>query len=249
MTPSEEDIGTVPPVECHIHTVLPTGPHTHTIIFLHGRGSDASTFCSEIFESQDSDGQFLPDIFTGLKWVFPCAKYRYAALEDENMHQWFDMSSVQHPQEDIELQKTGLWESVEQVLGVVKEEADLVKGMQNVIVAGMSQGCATGLFTLLASGIRVGGFLGLSGWAPLAEEIEEIMGVPGRSKAVLATPVMLQHCQDDNVVPVKNGEAMAVLLLKLNMDVEWECFENGGHWLNEPKGVHSMVHFIKEIMN
>lgn len=36
-----------------VHTILPKAPHMHTMILLHGRGSDAPTFCDELFESQD----------------------------------------------------------------------------------------------------------------------------------------------------------------------------------------------------
>lgn len=232
----------------NLHIVHPTAPHTHTIIFLHGRGSNATTFCNEIFESQDSSGRFFPAMFPSIKWVFPCAKKRWAMLEKKDIHQWFDISSVQRPQENIELQKKGLWESVDQVLSVLRKEAELVKGTQNVIVAGISQGCATAIFALLASGIRVGGFFGFCGWLPLAEEIQQIITVPGRSSDVLATPVLLQHCLNDQVVPVSNGVDLEQSLRKIGVQLRWECFEIGGHWLNEPEGVDGIARFIQEII-
>ncbi|CAO2649392.1 Nn.00g067770.m01.CDS01 [Neocucurbitaria sp. VM-36] len=227
------------------HVILPTAMHTHTIIFLHGRGSDAITFCEEIFESQDSAGRFLADIFPSIRWVFPCAKKRWAVTEEEELHQWFDMSSVLRPQEEVEMQKTGLWESVNQVLEVLRAEKELTG---NVILAGISQGCATAIFALLTSGTQVHGFFGLCGWLPLAEETEHLLQVPGRSLDVLATPVLLQHCQDDGVVPVVNGKDLAESLERMGMQVRWELFENGGHWLNEPNGVDGIVRFVEEVM-
>lgn len=215
------------------------------MIFLHGRGSDAATFCNEIFESQDSSGRFFVDIFPSIRWVFPCAKKRWAITEEENMHQWFDMSSVLRPQEGVEIQKTGLWESVNEVLEVLRAEKELTG---NVILAGISQGCATAIFTLLTSGVLVDGFFGFCGWLPLAEEMEQMMRVPGRAVDVLMTPVLLQHCQDDGVVPVGNGKDLADSLKRMGMQVDWECFENGGHWLNEPDGMDGFVRFIKDIM-
>jgi hypothetical protein len=58
------------------------------------------------------------------------------------MYQWFFMTSVQHPDEDIEYQKPGLQETVLQILHVSKvENADIVA--ERVSLAGISQGCAT----------------------------------------------------------------------------------------------------------
>jgi predicted esterase len=226
-------------------SVAPTAPHSHTIISLHGRGSNGSVFCDELFESEDNSGRFFIDIFAGIKWVFPTATESYDQSEDES--RWFDMSSVQRPQENSKIERLGLWHSVAQVLQVVKTETDIVGG-QNVMLAGISQGCAIGIFALLASGMQIGGFIGLSGWLPLAEEVQGIMNVPGRARDVLRTPVLLQHCKDDDVVPVENGNDFRIRLGEIGMCVIWECFEEGGHWLNEPNGMDGLVDFIQAVM-
>jgi lysophospholipase-2 len=157
------------------------------------------------------------------------------------------MSSVQHPYENPDIQKDGLWNSVTQILKIMKEEGEIV-GLGNVVLAGISQGCATAIFALLASGMRVGGFVGLCGWLPLADEIVGVMGVFGRVRDVGKIPVLLQHCRDDEVVPVENGEDLSKRLKEMGMEVVWEDFEEGGHWLNEPKGMDGVVRFINEVM-
>ena len=229
------------------HIVAPTAPHTHTIIFLHGRGSDAKTFCSELFESEDSSIKTFTDIFPGIKWVFPNAPSSYAVSERELIPQWFDMTSVQRPHQDAESQKEELWQSVAQILEVLENEMKPV-GLRNIIIAGMSQGCATGIFTLVTSGIRVGGFMGLCGWLPLVEELSLLMGVPGRERGVFEMPLLLQHCKDDEVVPVRNGEKLKKKLEEWGGVVDWMCFEEGGHWLNEPGGMDGLVEFIQAVM-
>ncbi|OAL51196.1 phospholipase/carboxylesterase family protein-like protein [Pyrenochaeta sp. DS3sAY3a] len=228
----------------------PTQTHTHTIIFLHGRGSDATTFRSELFESKNSKGQFLSSIFPNLKWVFPCAKVRHVTggLPEKRMPQWFDMTAVEKPQADHRVQEQGIKESTQQLLTVIKTEAEIVGSYENVIVAGLSQGCAIALYTLLKCEVGVGGFIGVSGWVPLANQVDAFMRKPGRDDDVLDTPVLLQHCEDDRTLPQKNGEDMVKQLRRLQMDVEWQCFKHGGHWLNEPEGVDSIVRFIKGIM-
>jgi lysophospholipase-2 len=54
-----------------IHIIPPIYTHTNTIILLHGRGSTATDFSSDFFESQASDDRFLAQIFPGYKWVPP----------------------------------------------------------------------------------------------------------------------------------------------------------------------------------
>lgn len=156
----------------------PSTPHTHTIIFLHGRGSNATEFCSEIFESQASDNLFLTQLFPSVKWVFPSASLQHAHLENEDVHQWFDMTSVQNAQDHPEVQRPGLQHGAQYLLSIVEDEAGHV-GLQKVILAGISQGCATAIHTLLSSGVCVGGFFGLCGWLPLADEVQQLSRAPG----------------------------------------------------------------------
>lgn len=225
------------------HTIPSSSPQTHSIIFLHGRGSSASTFASEIFESQDHLDRFFPDIFPSIKWVFPCAPTSWAESEQESITQWFDMTSVQRPWEDAEMQRKGLDESAKYVAEVFQREVQEV-GKENVVVMGISQGCVTGLYALLKYGVRVGGFVGLCGWVP-REDLEESVGEIGSVKDM---PILLQHCRDDEVVPIRNGEDLAERLREFGMQVEWECFEEGGHWLNEPAGMDGIVRFIARTM-
>ena len=157
------------------------------------------------------------------------------------------MQSVQRPWEGEEGQKEGLNRSAEVIVKVVREEAEVV-GLERVIVGGMSQGCAMGIFALLTKDMKVGGFFGMCGWLPLADEIEKMMRDKGRTKAVLDMPVLLQHCRDDSVVPVENGLDLKERLEKMGMSVRWECFDEGGHWLNEPEGMDGIVRFVREIM-
>jgi lysophospholipase-2 len=224
--------------ETYIH--LPTVPHTHTIILLHGRSSTASTFHSELFESQDSTGAFFPDLCPSVKWLFPCAPLRYSDLEQESTNQWFDMASVQRPWEGVEMQEKGLEESARRLEMMILEEVMEV-GAEKVIVGGISQGCAMGIYMVLTRGVRLGGFVGLSGWWPNLQH-----GVV--DKELRDMPVLLQHCRDDSVVPVKNGEYLKGRLRKMGWKVEWKCFEDGGHWLNEPEGMDGVVRFIKDVM-
>lgn len=156
------------------HIVAPCGDHTQTIILLHGRDSIASEFAEEFFESQASDDRTLPEIFPTTRWVFPTSKIRNSARFEAPMSQWFDMWSVENHSEKNEIQIDGLRESIKEILDLIRTEAVLISP-DRIILGGISQGCATAIHTLLYGGIRLGGFIGLSGWLPFEPEITTTM--------------------------------------------------------------------------
>ncbi|KAK5168813.1 uncharacterized protein LTR77_006122 [Saxophila tyrrhenica] len=221
--------------------VLPTAEHHHTIIFLHGRGSTAAEFHPELFESQASDGRYLPDIFPHAKWLFPTSGMMLNRFGDVES-QWFDMWTTENPHERFEEQKTALNEAVARIKAQIAEEAALVGGAQNVVLAGISQGCAVAVAAMLCQGERIGGFVGLSSWFP-----KVVAGVmPGVE--VVKTPVFVGHCQDDSVIEIKYGEGLRDHLEGLGMEVQWQSYPDGGHWVNEPEGIDDMVKFIHEAL-
>jgi len=234
--------------------------HSCTLIFLHGRDSNASDFKTEFLESQASDNRFLTDIFPTIKWVFPTSKQLYAARFEQDLYQWFDIWSVEKPEERKELQIDGLKESIRTVLNIIREEATLVP-LEQIILAGISQGCATAILSLLLGGMKLGGFIGFSSWLPFQEEInrdhslQTITDLLDRNviiskiSSALETPVLIEHCKDDDVVPSQNGEILCSTLETLGMDVKWKNYNEGGHWINEPQGIDDMVSFIRNCLN
>ncbi|KAF2459402.1 Alpha/Beta hydrolase protein [Lineolata rhizophorae] len=126
------------------------------------------------------------------------------------------------------------------IQNVIEKEA-LEVPLDYIILAGISQGCATAIYTLLGGNIQLGGFIGLSGWLPRGIEAVERMEV---NEEALKTPVFLFHSKDDEVVPAAYGELLREGLDQLRMVVEWHSYEDGRHWVNEPKGVNDMTAFI-----
>ncbi|KAI0002716.1 lysophospholipase II [Xylariaceae sp. FL0662B] len=228
--------------------ILPRERHSHTIIWLHGRDSHAAEFSSELFESEASqpEGQprTLPDLFPTIKWVFPQAPLLRAERFDvENMPQWFDMWSVENPQERPELQEHGLRNSIAQILSTVREET---VPRHKIFLAGISQGFATAISAFFASGdTQFAGLIGLCSWLPpFAERILQTPMDPLAGKA----PVFLAHSSDDDVVPIGNGKLLRDAL-RIHMEtVEWKEYKEGGHWINEPEGVDDIVRFLRANM-
>jgi predicted esterase len=82
-----------------------------------------------------------------------------------------------HPQEYRQhIQLAGLKESVEYVHALLRDAVREV-GAGNVVVMGLSQGCAVGLVALLLwDGGRLGAFVGMCGWLPLRREMVDAVG-------------------------------------------------------------------------
>jgi lysophospholipase II len=148
----------------HVFVVTPAQGHslTHTVILLHGRDSNGGEFAAELFESETSQPAAAPrtlrDHFPTVRWVFPTAPLLQSKRFDTSMHQWFDIWSVEDPEEQPWLQKEGLEGSISAVLDIIKCEQALVS-RENIFLGGISQGFATALATFFADGRGFGGLI------------------------------------------------------------------------------------------
>ncbi len=161
--------------------IPPSARHTHTFILLHGHGSDAQNFGIEFITSRSSSGKMLPQLFPGMKFPFPSAKkHKATARLRAVINQWFDNYSLEDPNERKELQIEGLRESGTFMHQIIQEEGKAVM-LENVPIGGLSQGCAMALHVLLSFECDVvedgalGGFVGMSGWLPFRDALEEII--------------------------------------------------------------------------
>ncbi|KAK4235059.1 Alpha/Beta hydrolase protein [Achaetomium macrosporum] len=158
--------------------VEPSTQHTHSFILLHGLGSNGEKFGKELIESGIcSDGRRLPEIFPGARFIFPTSKRRRSSAFGRAMlTQWFDVASLDDPSHRSQKQVKGLQESSREIFDLVDQESAKVP-RENIILGGISQGCAMGLVCLLAMDAPVGRFVGMSGWLPFTHEIDSIMGL------------------------------------------------------------------------
>jgi len=246
-----------------------TPTHSHTVVCLHGRGDHARSLASSIFYSPDSRKRPLPDTFPSIRWVFPQSETRACeALAGEEIPQWFDICDVSDFTLKEELQAAGLKESVTSIQYVLANEAARLNGRwDRIVLAGISQGGATSVHTLLNLSIpvtldadgkevprRLGALIGFSCTLPFPGrslvETRQILDIVKQADSceneiIRNTPVLLEHCLDDEIVKPELGRGLRDTLRRFGADVTWKEYSSGGHWINSPNGVDDVVDFFK----
>lgn len=150
-----------------------SGSHRQTFILLHGRGSFGAKFGPDLLATRIPDFGSLSDAFPHAKFIFPTASKRRARIFKRTpIHQWFDYWSLETPEKREELQIDGLRETSKYIHGLLKKEVELV-GADNVVLGGLSQGCAASLVALLLwDGEPLAGMVGMCGWLPYRKMME-----------------------------------------------------------------------------
>ncbi|KAG5990381.1 hypothetical protein E4U54_004122 [Claviceps lovelessii] len=148
-------------------------PHQHTIIFLHGRGSNAAKFHGPLLQTLLDDHQkTLRDAFPTARFVFPTAPMSRATKYARMLiHQWFDGSG----EWERAAARGGMRPTMEYMGRLVRREIQILGGnARGVVLAGLSQGCATALMSVL---LRVwgaeplGAVVGLCGYMPICSHL------------------------------------------------------------------------------
>lgn len=157
--------------------IAPRVPHARSMIILHGRGSNAVSFAMGLLSVKlFKEALNLAELFPDTKFIFPTSKLRRAvSVNRAKIGQWFDIYTLKDPDQRQEIQHEGLHDSALFVHQIIRQEADIV-GLENVVLGGLSQGCASGLHVLISfeyeAGQHLGGFFGMSGWLPFAKQLE-----------------------------------------------------------------------------
>lgn len=163
-----------------VHIIEPTSKHTHTAIMLHGRGSNGPEFAEELAETAAPGQTPLTQRFPGWRWVFPSSRELWSTAFEERLPAWFEAHSLTDTTAREDLQMEGIRQSVVYVQSIVNREVAALGGeTERVVVMGISQGGAIGMWTLLCQGAlgrRFGAFVGASTWLPFAATIERLLG-------------------------------------------------------------------------
>lgn len=174
-----------------VHIVNPQSIHTHTAIVLHGRGSDGPEFAEEFFSSHLSDNKSLAQKLPGWRWVFPSSPELWSTTFQETMPAWFEAYSLTDITARQDLQTSGIKDSVTHIQSLLDQEIDNLGGnARNLLLGGISQGAAIGMWTLLCGGSAhgIGAFFASSTWLPFATNLERLFSLSGNLKDGIMEP-------------------------------------------------------------
>ena len=162
-----------------IHTIEPSSEHTHTAIMLHGRGSNGPEFAEELAETMVPGQKPLTDRFPSWRWVFPSSRELWSTAFEEMLPAWFEAHSLTDTSARADLQMEGIRQSVAYIQSILDGEAASLGGeTEKVVIMGVSQGGAIGMWTILCQeirGKRLGAFVGASTWLPFAANIQRLL--------------------------------------------------------------------------
>ncbi|KAH9863699.1 hypothetical protein J1614_009631 [Plenodomus biglobosus] len=225
--------------------IPPLQSHNTTFIILHGRGSTAEKFAEPLLrhvvaplvgdttEVHEPVGRetFL-DHFPNTKFVFPTAPLRRAVVFKRSLtHQWFDNWSLTEPELKQHLQIQGLRETSTYLHDLLREEIKIV-GAANVVLMGLSQGCAASIVaTLLWQGEPFGALVGMCGYLPFRKGMQDCIEQAGDEDGDSLVGSednedVFERENNDSEERSKFGKAVEWLREELQTDEEAESWSN-----------------------
>ena len=186
--------------------IEPVEQHRKTLIWLHGIGQDASIF-APIVKRFD-----LPE--RGIRSVLAQAPKRHISPDGEETTVWFEQNVWGLEEAD----PLTLDLAINSVNDLIEHEARII-GIENVLLAGFSQGAALALLTGLRRPQHIGGMVLFAPYLMRQGNLRET-----RSLHSVKTPIWIGHGQDDRVVPIRFSERIFDLLKIAGYRVEFQRY-------------------------
>jgi phospholipase/carboxylesterase len=180
---------------------------TAAVIWMHGLGADGNDFVPIV---QELDLTGCP----GIRFVFPHAETMPVTINNGYvMRAWYDILGMDLVRREDE---AGLRASQQRIEDLIMREVARGIAVDNIVLAGFSQGCAMTLQTGLRHPQKLAGLICLSGYLPLAATV-----AAERSDANRQTPIFMAHGRGDGVVTINRAEASRDLLKELGYEIDW----------------------------
>lgn len=191
-------------------TIEPKNQATQCVIWLHGLGDSGAGF-SPIVPMLE-----LPNDHT-IRFVFPHAPEQPVTINQGYvMRSWYDIKSMDlHSRADM----AGVLESEQAIHTLIEEQIAAGIAAKNIVLAGFSQGGVVSLFTGLRYPETLAGIIALSCYLPSADTLPEDL-----APANLLTPILQNHGEQDDVVPVSAGKMANQLLQQAGYQVKWQSY-------------------------
>jgi len=190
---------------------IETAPNPrHAVIWLHGLGADGHDFEPIVPELVDR-------AWPALRFVFPNAPVRPITINGGMaMRAWYDISGLEIAQKQDE---AGIRDSIRLLGELIEREVSRGVDVNNILLAGFSQGGAIVLSGGLRYPARLGGIIALSTYLPLAEKIDAEAAPANRD-----LPVFMAHGMLDPTISHALGEMSRDYLAQRGYRIEWHAY-------------------------
>lgn len=209
-------------------TVEPSQPPQLAAILLHGlatSGHDCVPFVEHM--------QIPPSC--PVRFVFPHAPFRSVPGHSAQIRAWYDMYGPTYGQglED----ESGIKMAAEHVKGLIEQQIAAGMRYDQIVVGGISQGGAVGLYTALRYHAPLAGVVAMSTFLPLKHRLQN-----ERNEANFNTPIFLTHGHLDTVIPITAALELRWFLTGLGYTVDWYDYQID-HWIT-PQEIKDLGSFL-----
>ncbi|MDB2385945.1 alpha/beta hydrolase [Shewanella sp.] len=214
-------------------TVEPTRPATACVIWLHGLGDSGAGFAPVV------PALGLPSDHS-IRFIFPHAPEQAVTINGGYvMRAWYDIKSMAlHDRADL----AGVMDSESQIVALI--EAQIASGIapNRIVLAGFSQGGVMSLFCGLRLKYTLAGIMALSCYLPTADQMPVDLSAENR-----ATPILQQHGNQDEVVPLSAGVMAHELLKKEGYATQWQTYDMAHNVL--PEQLRDISKWLQKVLN
>lgn len=188
------------------HIIEPATPATRSVIWLHGLGADCYDFVPVVEALQ------LPADHA-IRFIFPQAPTRPVTINGGfPMPCWYDILGMSPARA---INQSHLNEAVALVRQLIDEQCAQGIALENIILAGFSQGGAVVLCTAVSSELPLGGVMALSTYGPGLDLLLEQH--PARQPLEL----FCAHGRFDDVLPLAMGREAHDLMQAAGHHTRW----------------------------
>ncbi|MCT8857635.1 alpha/beta hydrolase [Shewanella xiamenensis] len=183
---------------------------TAVVVWLHGLGDSGAGFAPVV------PALGLPADHS-IRFIFPHAPEQAVTINGGYiMRAWYDIKSMDlHDRADMQ----GVMASELSVQALIDEQIAAGIPSERIVLAGFSQGGVMSLFTGLRYPQKLAGIMALSCYLPTGDVLPS-----QRTVANADTPILQQHGEQDDVVPLSAGLLAKEALIAGGYPVQWQTY-------------------------
>jgi len=185
--------------------VEPSQKAARAVIWMHGLGADGHDFVPIVNEMH-----FQAKVET--RFIFPHAEVMPVTVNGGmSMRAWYDILQVDLVRR---VDGKGILASVERIAGLIRQQTEQGIALDNIVLAGFSQGGVIALHTALQLNLPLAGVMALSTYLPIRDTID----------ADVKLEVFLAHGTEDGIVPYNEAISSRQWLNERDHQVEWHDY-------------------------